>query len=107
MENRSFANKALDAINLDNIVHHKSVKAMVPPYFKDQSLPIISYSYSSSIAPKILKINVYCRTSALKYSPACHVITEYLSVIHNEILRKILAKGPKYGRPQSINWKMS
>jgi hypothetical protein len=52
-ENRSFANKALNAINLDNILHHKSVKAMVPPYFKDQSVPIISYSYSSSIAPKI------------------------------------------------------
>jgi hypothetical protein len=47
-ENRNFlplffANKGLDAINLGNILHHKSVKAMVPPYFKDHSVPIISY----------------------------------------------------------------
>jgi hypothetical protein len=44
-ENRNFlplffANKGLDAINLGNILHHKSVKAMVPPYFKDHSVPI-------------------------------------------------------------------
>jgi hypothetical protein len=29
-----FANKGLDAITLVNILHHKSVRAMVPPYFK-------------------------------------------------------------------------
>ena len=48
-----FSNKGLDAINLGNIQHHESVKAMVPPLFKDQSAPIISYSYSSPIAPTI------------------------------------------------------
>jgi hypothetical protein len=48
-----FANKGLDAINLDNILRHKSVKAMVPPYFKDQSVSIISYSTISPIAPTI------------------------------------------------------
>ena len=37
-----FANKGLNAINLGNILNHKSVKAMVPPYFKDQYVPIIS-----------------------------------------------------------------
>ena len=57
-ENRSFlplyfANKGLDAINLGNILHHKSVRSKVPPYFKDQSVPIISYTYTSTIAPKI------------------------------------------------------
>jgi len=48
-----FANKGLDAINLGNILHHKSVTSKVPPYFKDKSVPIISYTYTSPIASKI------------------------------------------------------
>jgi hypothetical protein len=36
----SIANKGLDGINLGNILHHKSVKSKIPPYFKDQSVPI-------------------------------------------------------------------
>ena len=43
----SFAN---NGINLGNILHHKSVKSKIPPYFKDQSEPIISYVYSRPIA---------------------------------------------------------
>jgi hypothetical protein len=31
-----FANKGLDAINLDNIIYHKLVRATVPHYFKDK-----------------------------------------------------------------------
>ena len=31
----SFVNKGSDAINICNILHHKSVKYKVPPYFKD------------------------------------------------------------------------
>ena len=40
----SFANKGLDGINLGNILHHKSVKANIQPYSKDQSVPIISHA---------------------------------------------------------------
>ena len=47
-----FPNKCVDAINLGNILHHKFVKARAPPYFKDQSVPIISYSYTSLIVTK-------------------------------------------------------
>ena len=46
----SFANKCLDGINLGNILHHKSDKSKVPPYFKDQFVPIISYVYTEPIA---------------------------------------------------------
>ena len=49
----SFANKGVDGINLGNILHHKSVKSKIPPYFKDQSVPIISYAYSIPITTKI------------------------------------------------------
>jgi hypothetical protein len=38
----SFANNGIDAINLGNILHHKSVIYKIPPYFKKQSVPIIS-----------------------------------------------------------------
>jgi hypothetical protein len=51
----SFANKGLDGINLDNILHHKFVKFKIPPYSKDQSVLIISYLYTRPIASK--KIN--------------------------------------------------
>jgi hypothetical protein len=46
----SFANKGLDDINLGNIRHHKSVKSKFSPYFKDQSVPLISYAYTIPIA---------------------------------------------------------
>jgi hypothetical protein len=48
----SFANKGPDGINLGNILHHKSVKCKIPPYFKDQCVPIISYVYTRPIASK-------------------------------------------------------
>ena len=48
----SFANKSPYGINLGNILHHKSVKCKIPPYFKDQSVPIISYVYTRPIASK-------------------------------------------------------
>ena len=48
----SFANKGLDGINFGNILHRKSVKSKIPPYLKDQSMPIISYVYTRPIASK-------------------------------------------------------
>ena len=41
----SFANNGLGAINFCNNLHQNSVKSNIPPYFKDQSVPIISYTY--------------------------------------------------------------
>ena len=48
-----FRNKGLDAVNISNILNHKKVTSAIPAYFKNQSPPVISYSYSSPIAPKI------------------------------------------------------
>ena len=48
-----FRNKSLDAVNISNILNHKKVTSTISAYFKNQSPPIISYSYSSPIAPKI------------------------------------------------------
>ena len=48
-----FRNKGLDAVNISHILNHKKVTSTIPAYFKNQSPPVISYSYSSPIAPKI------------------------------------------------------
>ena len=45
------------------------------------------------------------QNSPFKYSPTCHIITGDQSIIDNGNIRKILAKGPKYREPQSINWR--
>ena len=62
----SFAN---NGINLGNILHHKSVKSKIPPYFKDQSEPIISYVYTRPIASNFFLItNTCCMISILTIS---------------------------------------
>ena len=48
-----FANKGIDAINISNILNRKEVVKEIPPYFKNQSVPIGSYSYTNSIGRKI------------------------------------------------------
>ena len=48
-----FRNKGLDAFNISNILNHKKLTSTIPAYFNYKSPPIISYSYSSPIAPKI------------------------------------------------------
>jgi hypothetical protein len=47
--NIPFANKGIDAINISNILNRKEVVKEIPPYFKNQSVPIVSYSYTNSI----------------------------------------------------------
>ena len=89
-------------INLGNILHHKSVKSKIPPYFKDQSVPIISYAYTIPIATKIFNckhvlhdLNIddvkskppgcTCANSPFIYNPTGHVIT----IINNTLLQDV------------------
>jgi hypothetical protein len=37
-----------------NILNRKEVVKEIPPYFKNQSVPIVSYSYTNSIGRKIV-----------------------------------------------------
>ena len=48
-----FANKGIDALNLSNILNHKSVQSNIPPYFEYKESPCISHSYTNSVATKI------------------------------------------------------
>jgi hypothetical protein len=102
----SHANKGLDGINLGKILHHKSVKSKIPPYVKDQSVPIISYTYAIPIPSNIfnhkhvlhdLNIDDFkskppgctCASSPFIYNPTGHVMSGDLKIINNTSLRDV------------------
>ena len=113
----SFANKSLDDINLGNILHHKSVKYKIPPYFKDQSVPIISYVYTKPTASKFFNYkhmlrdfnidyfkskppDCTCASSPFIYNPTGHVIIGDLKIINNTCSQKglnIVSLNPQTG----------
>ena len=114
----------LDAVHISNIPNHKKVTSTIPADFRNQSPPIISYSYSSPIAPKIFSYkNVLqglctenitrnpsacsCKASEFCYNPAGHIITGHLNIVRISKLRDILSKGPKYREPRSFTWKQN
>jgi hypothetical protein len=53
-----FANKGLDAINLDNIIYHKLVRATVPHYFKDKYVPVILFPTLSVLMTSKLNLSM-------------------------------------------------
>ena len=55
-----FANKGIDALNFSNILNQKSVQSNIPPYFQNKESPCISYSYTRSVASKILITKEVC-----------------------------------------------
>ena len=116
-----FVNKGIDYLNISNILRNKKVMQQIPPYFKDNEPPIISYRYPKSIASKILNFNhvaknfdgstfnannpnCECESSSYIYGPYGHVITGNLDIIPHEDLRDLVRKGPKYREQCPINW---
>ena len=98
-----FANKGLDAVNISNIFHQKSVQKTIPDYFKNKATPVISYTYTKSIASKdfnhkrVLEtfnlkdvkskpLDCSCASSQYNYSPAVHVFNGDLGIFTNEQL---------------------
>ena len=93
----------------------------MPTYFKEKEPPIISYTYTKTIANKIFNFSstlsdldyhqfhnnpsqCECNTSSHLYQPYGHVITGDLSIIPNFKLRDLNAKGPKYRDPCKVDW---
>ena len=93
----------------------------VPTYFKEKEPPIISYTYTKTIANKIFNFSSIlsdldyhqfhnnpsqceCNTSSHLYHIYGHVITGDLSIIPNFKLRDLVAKGPKYREPCKVDW---
>ena len=104
------------------MVNQYSPSPEIPPYFKNQSVPIVSYSYTNSIGLQIfnykealqdINIEEYlknpltcdCSHSPFQYNTSGHVITGDLIIFQHESLRKVISHGPKFREPQHINWK--
>jgi hypothetical protein len=86
----SFANKGLDGINLGNILHHKSVKSKIPPYSKDQSVPIISYVYTRPIASIFCNYNpitILCGVISILTISNLNLLIAPAQVPHSYIIR--------------------
>ena len=113
----NFVNKGIDAINLPSILRSKPVIETVPTYFEEKESPVISYTYTKTIASKIFNFpstlsdldyhqfhsnprHCECNTSSHLYQPYGYVITGDLSIVSNSKLRDLIAKGPTYGAPQ-------
>ena len=88
---------------------------LIPSYFQYKESPCISYSYTRSVASKILnyKASVQqrdfkclsqdpppcnCSYSQFLYAPCGHIVTGDLNIVLNNKLRDLLSKGPKYTR---------
>ena len=114
--NIKFLNKAADAINFLALLQSTSVTEKIPVYFRDKEPPIVSYEYTSTVASKLfnfapalsnLNVSEYlsnaktcqCKESKFCYEPNGDVITGDLRVIENAKLRELVAKEPKYRKP--------
>ena len=111
----SFAYKGLDAFNLGNILHHKSVKYKISPYFKDHSVPIISYAFTIHIATKLFNykhvlhdlniLNYTHASSPFINNPAGQILSDDLDIISHTFRPDVFTKGLTYREPKSINRK--
>ena len=116
-----FLNKAVDAINLTALLRYTQVTDKTPVYIRDKEPPIVSYKYTSTVASKLfnfaptisnLNVSEYlsnaqtcqCKESKFCHEPHGHVITGDLRVTENAKLKEIVAKGPKYRKPNRVNW---
>ena len=119
-----FADKGINVNKLGNILYYKSVDSEVPQYFKDQSIPIISYTYTTPIAAKIFSYTTVlqdlnidhsmymppdwtCASSPFINNPSGHVVTGDLNITNNTCLQEVFAIGSKYYDAKFKNWKHS
>ena len=108
-------------MNLPPILRSKSLTETVSAYLEEKEPPIILYTYTKSIASKILNFSSTlsdldyhqfhkspsqreCNTSSHLYQPYGHVITGDRSIIPNTKLSDVIAKGPKYRETRKIDW---
>ena len=103
--NVMFHNKGMDMISLSRILNSKKVMAAVPNYLRGPP-PIVSYTYTRTIAGKIFnngkvvnELNMDCGTAGMmcscnssryKYESCGHVVTGDLSIIKDVKLRNLI-----------------
>ena len=103
-------------------IHHKSIKSKIPLYFKDQSVPINSYTYTTPMPTKIFShkkvlqdlsigdfktkpLDCPYGTFPFIYNPTGYAISGVINNINHTSFWDVFAKGPNYREPKSINWK--
>lgn len=120
-----FVNKALDFINLSQLIRSYYSKDNMPPSLSDEDIPMVVYSLSDPIRSKILNykkfvkelnldrfkedndvIKCNCKNYAADFldSDRNHILTGNLQIVKNNKLRKLLSKGPKYREPTELKW---
>ena len=120
-----FLNKAMDFINLPQIVRSKAAKDSMPSILSDDDIPMIVYSLAQPIRSRILNYKKFVSElnldsfNANKNSVKCccsqydkkflnndrnHILTGNLQIIKNNKLRKLFSKGPKYREPAKIDF---
>ena len=120
--NVMFDNKGMDMINLSRILNSYKVMAAVPNYLSGPP-PIVSYTYTRTIAGKIFNnrkvVNELimdcgtagmvcsCNSSRYKYESCGHVVKGDLSIIKDVKLRNLISKGPTYREQNNIDWRVN
>lgn len=120
-----FINKALDFINLSQLLRSNHSKDNMPPSLSNEDIPMVVYSLSQPIRSKILNYKKFvkeldldrfkvshetvkcnCNNYANEFhnSERKHILTGNLQIVKSSKLRKLLSKGPKYREPTEINW---
>ena len=90
-----YHNKGIEMLELPKILHSKSVMNTIPQFLSNRKPPRVSYSYTKTIASRVLKVgeeldfgsgteDMQCDCSPCKYcfEPAGHVVTGDLSLLH-------------------------
>ena len=93
------------------ILRSKPVLDTIPGFIANIKLPMVNYSYSKTIDPRIFNFDnensdiiCNCGDSAFIDIDIDRVLTGNLSIIRDRKLRKLMQTGPSYREQSSINW---
>ena len=120
-----FANKGLDFIRIQSILHDNDVITSLPEKLQHEEVPSVIYKLGKTIRNDIFNYretvnsidvtdrDTYgtgitdcdCNSSTFSDRFHSHVITGDLSFIENNKLRSLISHGPNYREPKTINWR--
>ena len=106
--NLQFDNKGIEMINLPQILNNKSVIDAIPSFLTHKQPPIVSYSYTQTMGPKILNykqciknldfdvgtnhMSCKCNNSTYIDTNIGHMLTGNLNIIRDRKLRNVYRK---------------
>ena len=123
--NLPFVNKALDYINLPQILRCDTVYQEAPQIVNQSDIPMVVYFLGKPVRSSLLNYNKFVSTLNLdnfcnnnENVPCCclnydrkyidphhgHILTGNLDIINNNKLRKLFTRGPKYREPAKLDW---